>query len=207
MTHSFARRNPSSSHCVQHCPSIRALDWLPTITRTACGVRIHSPYPFQFPQFRILPNNQYLRTGQHRTISGGVGRGGRAAERRVGRRVTGAGQRGEGRRCPGERTERTDANGTGWNPGRLEGANPIPGGFSGGWMGCVAYPLGHEKAHSVSRVGAVGWGGLQEQHSNHDNPGANRDEDPSKELYHFLFHAWPFALLITWRNTDSTSTA
>ena len=123
MTHSFARRNPSSSHCVQHCPSIRAPDWLPTITRTACGVRIHSPIPFQLPQFRILPSNQYSGTEQHRTILGGTerawaggraGRGGRGTAgkyrgmgcnpRRPRRpRRPGGWVPGEGMRCPGER--------------------------------------------------------------------------------------------------------
>jgi hypothetical protein len=179
MTHSFARRNPSSSHCVQHCPSIRAPDWLPTITRTACGVRIHSPIPFQFPEFRILPNNQYSWTEQHRTISGARGgavRGERAGGRGVGeeRRVArgwrgqgtgdgpaGRGARGgwvpgEGRQRPGGRM-RADGRDR-LEPGRPGGADPDSRGILRGLDGMRGLPTRTRKSPTLLRMGRGGAG-------------------------------------------------
>ena len=168
MTHSFARRNPSSSHCVQHCPSIRAPDWLPTITRTECGVRIHSPYPFQFPQFRILPNNQYLRTGQHRTISGGTERGGgpRTGGPQVdgcGRMRTGGPQAAGGGRVPvaGQRAREGGAQGSGGGErvdrmgsrqaGRSE--SRFQGGSAGAGWGSIGLPIRARKSPTLFRMG------------------------------------------------------
>ncbi len=175
MTHSFARRTPSSSHCVQHCPSIRAPDWLPTITRTACGVRIHSPFPFQFQQFRIFPNNQYSRTEQHRTIlgawggAGGPRTGGPQADgcgrvgpmRRVPGRVPVAGQRGTGHgagprgadRADGCERDRLGSRQAGSNGSRFQGDSA-----GAGWDAWPTDP-GTKKPHPF-QDGARGVGGV-----------------------------------------------